>query len=135
MVQNLAAAGVDRERIAAAIGLKRHETLVKYYKSELAVSQTQVTAMAQSQLFAAIKRGELAAIFFWLKTRERWHETAAHRFVDEEGKDRPVESKIVNLSTETLLRIAEELEAKRAAQFPTVRVAELEVGKCRVSEE
>jgi hypothetical protein len=50
----------------------------------------------------------------------------------------PVEIKhtvVSDLSTETLLRIAEELEAKRAAQFPTVRVAELEVGKCRVSEE
>jgi hypothetical protein len=87
MVQNLAAAGIDQERIAAAVGCS-HPTLRKNYKTELAVSKTQVTAMAQSQLFAAIKKGELAAIFFWLKTRERWHETDAHRFVDEKGKDR-----------------------------------------------
>ena len=90
MVQNLAAAGIDQDRIAAAIGLKRHETLTKYYKSELAVSKTQVTAQAQSGLFAAIKRGEAWAICFWLKTREGWHETDAHRFVDEKGKDREI---------------------------------------------
>jgi hypothetical protein len=113
MVQNLAAAGVDQERIAAAVGCS-HPTLRKNYAHELEISKTQVTAMAQSALFSAIKSGEAWAVCFWLKCRERWHETAAHRFVDEEGKDRPVESKIVmHLSTETLTRVAAELEAKK----------------------
>ena len=94
MVQNLAAAGIDQDRIAAAIGIRK-PTLHKNFKAELAVSKTQVTAMAQSQLFAAIKRGELAAIFFWLKTREMWHETDAHRLVDAAGQDRDVTVKVI----------------------------------------
>ena len=89
MVQNLAAACVDQERIAAVVGCS-HPTLRKNYKRELAVSKTEVTGMAQSKLFSAIKNGEAWAICFWLKTREGWHETDAHRFVDETGKDREI---------------------------------------------
>ena len=94
MVQNLAAAGIDQERIAAAIGCS-HPTLRKNYKHELAVSKTQVTAMAQSGLFAAIKKGEAWAICFWMKTREGWHETDAHRLVDEKGNDRDVTVRVI----------------------------------------
>ena len=73
MVKHLSAAGVEQPRIAAAVGCS-HPTLRKNYAQELLVSKTEVTAMAQSALFTAIKKGEAWAVCFWLKTREGWRE-------------------------------------------------------------
>ena len=106
MVKNLAAAGVDQIRIAAAVGIDK-KTLAKRFRVELDISKTQVTAIAQSKLFAAIQSGEAWAVCFWLKCRERWQEV--QRIQHTGADDAPIEVNVsgIDLLESRISRIAE----------------------------
>ena len=94
VVKALAAYGVPQEQIGARIGIS-HVTLRKYYQSELDLSAMEANAKVAETLYACAVNPDPrhnGARFFWLKTRAGWRETDQHdhRFVDGEGKDRPI---------------------------------------------
>ena len=90
-VKNLAAVGVTHSEIAKCIGTDgiSDRTLRKHFRRELDVSLNEVKALAMSGLVQGLKRGDAWAVCFTLKCRAGWHETSAHRFVNEQGSDRP----------------------------------------------
>lgn len=92
-VSILAGGGVSQERIAKVLKISV-PTLEKAFRDELDAGQTMVTRQAIATLILAMKdggRGAVAAAAFWLKCRERWTETSAHRFVDDSGQDRKLD--------------------------------------------
>jgi DNA-binding CsgD family transcriptional regulator len=92
-VQNLAAMGVSQEEIAECLGITR-PTLRKHFKRELAVSRTEVHAMAMASIVKGLKNGDAWATTFYLKCRANWTETQAHRLVDKNGEDRSLLSEL-----------------------------------------
>jgi hypothetical protein len=93
MVKNMAAAGLSQQTIQLCLpnAPKHPKTFVKNFKAELSTSGPLVTAHAVSKLVVAIGNGEAWAICFWLKCRAGFQETAAHRFVGGDGKDRTLD--------------------------------------------
>jgi hypothetical protein len=89
-VKNLVVAGYSRAQIAECIGTHgiSENTLRKHFARELTLSKAEVDAFATSQLLALMRDKSLGAICFYMKCRLGWQETSAHRFVNEEGKDR-----------------------------------------------
>jgi hypothetical protein len=89
-VKHLVVCGYSREQIAACIGTHgiSENTLRKHFRRELETSKAEIDAFATSQLLGLMRDKNLGALCFYLKCRARWQETAAHRFVNEEGKDR-----------------------------------------------
>lgn len=53
------------------------------------MSLNEVKALAMSGLVQGLKKGDAWAVCFTLKCRAGWQETSAHRFVNEQGRDRP----------------------------------------------
>ena len=94
LVKNLVAAGTAQDRICLCIlnGKKPIDanTLRKHFRDELDTSIQWVTGMAMSRVVNGIVNHKQWAIQLWLRTRAGWSETAAHRVVDESGKDRPL---------------------------------------------
>ena len=91
-VKAMASYGVPQEDIGRVIGVS-HTTLRKYFESEIATAAIQANAkVAETCYTMAVSGQHPAATFFWLKTRAGWRETdrQEHRFVDAEGKDRPI---------------------------------------------
>jgi len=92
IVKAMASYGVPQEDIGRVIGIS-HVTLRKYYEVELSNAAIQANAKVAETCYAMATSGQVpAATFFWLKTRAGWRETDRldHRFVDAEGKDRPI---------------------------------------------
>jgi len=90
-VKTMVACGITQDDIAHCLGADgvAPKTLRLHFRNELDTEMTQVNALAGSQVIAAMKRGEAWACCFWLKCRAGWQETSAHRFVNEQGRDRP----------------------------------------------
>ena len=90
-VKNLAAVGVAHMEIAKCIGSHgiSEPTLRKHFRRELDVSLNEVLALSMSGLVQGLKKGEAWAVCFTLKCRAGWQEISAHRFVNEQGRDRP----------------------------------------------
>jgi hypothetical protein len=90
-VRNLVVAGYSHERIAACIGTHgiSERTLRKHFRRELDTSKAEVDAFATNTIIELMKARNLGAACFYLKCRVGWQETQAHRFVNEEGRDRP----------------------------------------------
>jgi hypothetical protein len=92
-VRNLAAMGKPHAVIAKCIGTRgiSEPTLRKHFRRELDVSETEVNDMAMASIIKGLKAGDAWATCFYLKCRAGWKETSAHQFVDEHGKDRPLQ--------------------------------------------
>lgn len=90
-VKNLVVCGYTREQIARCLGTHgiSENTLRKHFRRELEVSKAEIDAFATSSLLALMRAGNLGSICFYLKSRAGWQETQAHRFVAEDGRDRP----------------------------------------------
>ena len=92
IVKAMASYGISQEDIGNVIGVS-HTTLRKYFESEIATAAIQANAKVAETCYAMAVSGQHpAATFFWLKTRAGWRETdrQEHRFVDANGKDRPM---------------------------------------------
>ena len=72
-VKSLAAVGLAHDNIGKLIGCSP-KTLRKHFSPELKTAAPEAAAFVASHLFAAAKRGNIAAIIFWLKTRAGWVE-------------------------------------------------------------
>ena len=93
MVRNMAAAGLSQQTIQLCLPAapKHHKTFTKAFRHEIDTSAPLITAQAVSKLVAALQNGEAWAICFWLKCKAGFQETAAHRFVGQDGKDRTLD--------------------------------------------
>ena len=74
LARALSAVGITHEDIASKIEISA-DTLVKYYKKELADGRIDANAQIGKGLFEQAKNGNTAAAIFWLKTRAGWKET------------------------------------------------------------
>ena len=115
MVTSLSAAGVDQERIASQLQITA-KTLRRAFRSELDNSKTQVTAVAQSKLFAAISNGEAWAICFWLKCREKWQEVQRIEHAGDAAAPIEVNVSGLDLLNSRIARIAERRRESGSSQ-------------------
>lgn len=93
-VRAMSAYGVPHEKIGLVLGIT-HDTLVKYYKTEIDTANAEACAQVAGSLFKkAMGDGpnSVAAAIFWLKTRARWRET---NHGDEDAKNNGIEFVIV----------------------------------------
>ena len=74
--------------LASGAPINELNTLRKHFRRELETSKAEIDAFATSQLLGPMRDKNLGALCFYLKCRDGWQETAAHRFVNEQGKDR-----------------------------------------------
>jgi len=75
LAKTLSAVGITHEDIASKIEISS-DTLVKYYKKELADGRIDANAQIAKGLFEQAKNGNTSAAIFWLKTRAGWKETS-----------------------------------------------------------
>jgi hypothetical protein len=81
LARTLSAVGITHEDIAGKIEISS-DTLVKYYKKELADGRIDANAQIAKGLFEQAKNGNTSAAIFWLKTRAGWKETKEVEIVD-----------------------------------------------------
>lgn len=86
-VETMAAAGMNHETIARCLGDDGidEKTMRKHFRRELDVSAAKSNALAASQVFKAVQRGEAWACCFWLKCRANWKERQAIEHTGAEG--------------------------------------------------
>ena len=103
LARTLSAVGITHEDIASKLDISA-DTLVKYYKKELADGRIDANATIGQGLFQQAKNGNTSAAIFWLKTRAGWKETQA---IEHSGTDgEPLTGlNLTTLSDEQLLRI------------------------------
>lgn len=85
LVKALASYGIPHPDIAKLVGIASKTTLEKYYREELDNGELAANAQVAKRVFnEAVKpNGNIAAAFFWLKTRARWRET---QVLEHQGK-------------------------------------------------
>lgn len=80
-VKAWAVVGLPQDTMARSMGIDA-KTLRKHYRDELDLSTDLANAAIAGVLFAKAKAGDSASIFFWLKTRAGWRETAKPEDLD-----------------------------------------------------
>lgn len=96
LVKSLAAVGIKHVDIASKLDIT-HETLNKYYKTELDDGRIDANAAIGQTLFQQAKNGNTSAAIFWLKTRAGWKETNTYEVTGEDGQ--PLQSPIIIIGT------------------------------------
>jgi hypothetical protein len=76
LVKALASVGFQHSQIAGIVrpGGIGESTLRKYFSYELAVGKDHIDAICVTGIVKAMQAGNLAAMFFWAKTRMGWRE-------------------------------------------------------------
>ena len=74
-VKTMAALGIPHDIVARRFGFSE-EDLDRVFEQELRTALPEMRAMGGANLFASAKAGNPSAVFFWLKTRAGWSETA-----------------------------------------------------------
>lgn len=92
LVKSLAAVGTRYVDIAHKLDIG-DDTLVKYYKKELEDGRIDANASIGQGLYQQAKKGNVAAMIFWLKTRAGWKETQAHEIGGIDGQ--PIGSPVI----------------------------------------
>jgi hypothetical protein len=89
-VEAMVACGFRREAIATVVGVS-HVTLKKHFDEVLRKAKIQADAKVAGTLFQMATSGQhVAATIFWMKTQLHWKEQPSeHRFVTQDGRDRP----------------------------------------------
>lgn len=85
-VKCMVAAGITQKVMAAVLKIAPN-TLTKHYAAELETGKDALIAHATGKLMQAVNRGELAAIFFFLKCRAGWQEKQQVTVTGADGKD------------------------------------------------
>jgi transposase len=88
LVKMLAAVGARVDDIGTKLGIS-HDTVQKFYRTELEEGRIDANAQVAQTLFQQAKSGNTAAMIFWMKTRAGWKE----RHVIE-GGETPIELKV-----------------------------------------
>lgn len=88
-VLTLSGYGLNQEQIANMLGIHR-QTLRKFCKEELRKGKDLAYSQALNSLFANIKKGKEASIFFYLKTQHGWKETSKQELSGPNGAQIPV---------------------------------------------
>ncbi|MBI1214113.1 MAG: hypothetical protein GC190_21835 [Alphaproteobacteria bacterium] len=113
-VQTYAALGILQEDICRLIGINSITTLGKYYRAELDLGEVQATAKVAERVYNEAKnpKGNLAAAFFWLKTRGKgqWREKTVVELQGRNGG--PIQSVDISVLKDMT---DEELDALRKA--------------------
>jgi hypothetical protein len=84
-VKTMAALGIPHDIVARRFGFSEEE-LDGVFERELRTALPEMRAMGGANLFASAKAGNPSAVFFWLKTRAGWSETA-HSEKHSSGED------------------------------------------------
>jgi len=69
--------GLPQELAAKLIGTT-FKTLQKHYKEEIELGKAEAHATVVNCLFQSIKKGNITAAIFWLKTQLGWKETTVN---------------------------------------------------------
>lgn len=97
LVESLAGIGITHQMICNVIGIKKRDTLDKYYREELDRGKAKACAKVAKKLFDKCMEGDTASILFWCKTQMGWREkndivveekkTKKFEFINDDGKD------------------------------------------------
>jgi len=98
-IETLAGYGLTEEEIASVMKL-HPQTIRKWCKEEIARGRNTAKTLVTQQLFANIKKGKEASIFFWLKCRARWSEKAG----EADNQSQALPSITVNVRTPDRLK-------------------------------
>lgn len=80
----MVAMGMTQEQIGLVMQ-KSTDSLQRHCRHELDTGVMKANALVAGELFKAVKAGDKASIFFWLKTRAGWRETHRHEHVGDGG--------------------------------------------------
>lgn len=94
-IQTLAGFGLTQEQIARVLGMHR-ETLRKHALEDFERGKDLALTQAVQSLFANIKKGKEASIFFYLKTQHRWREIPKDDEPNRSGAERPAINFVFN---------------------------------------
>ncbi len=88
IVIDLSRCGVPQEVIADTLGISV-PTMQKYYGDLLRAGAAEAITGAAKSLYAKVKEGDNASLFFYLKTRAGYKETnvVQNQYTDTNGKD------------------------------------------------
>lgn len=121
LVKALASYGIPQRDIIKLIDLGSATTLEKYYREELDTGELQATSEVAKRVFneARNPNGNIAAAFFWLKTRGKglWRETTVHEHQGKGGGPiQTVDVKDLEDFTDDELRVLERASRKLAGR-------------------
>lgn len=97
LVKSLSAVGIRYVDIAMKLDIT-DDTLRKHYKRELEDGRIDANASIGQGLFQQAKKGNVAAMIFWLKTRANWRETQVHEIGGVDGQ--PLGSPIIMITSD-----------------------------------
>lgn len=83
-VETLSGYGLTQEQIARMLGL-HVQTLRKWCALEMKTGKDKAYTQAVNSLFANIKKGKEASIFFYLKTQHCWREVSRTEHTGADG--------------------------------------------------
>jgi hypothetical protein len=106
LVQALVASGTVHSYIAIRLKISV-STLSRHYREELDTGLDAANAMVANKVFAMAMAGNVACMFFWMKCRGGWRETAALELSGPGGAPIAIEEKGYDLSR---LSLAEQLQ-------------------------
>lgn len=90
LVKMLAAVGARVDDIGTKLGIS-HDTVQKFYRTELEEGRIDANAQVAQTLFQQAKSGNTAAMIFWMKTRAGWKE---RHVIEAEGGETPIQLRV-----------------------------------------
>lgn len=110
LVELYTALGNTQEQVALLLGVSI-DTLQRHFRDELNTGALRANAMIGGKLFNKALAGDNASIFFWLKTRARWRESAQQHEHSGPG-GLPIETMDLTHLTDDELRQWQSIRAK-----------------------
>jgi helix-turn-helix protein len=101
-VEALCAYGMDHVTIAAMLGIS-HDTLTKYYRSELDIGKSKVIEKVANSLKQNAMHGDVQAQKFFLSSRAGWSEKQTHEVSGKDGEAVKVEHAFAGQRVKSLL--------------------------------
>ena len=98
-VEKLSGLGLTNEQIASFMKISQ-PTLRKWAGERLEVGKAKALASVSSSLFSAIKKGNITAMIFYLKTQAGWKETERHEHTGPDGE--PIQTKATVITSEPM---------------------------------
>ena len=101
-VEALCAYGMDHVMIAAMLGIS-HDTLTKYYRSELDIGKSKVVEQVANSLKRNAMHGDVQAQKFFLSSRAGWSEKQTHEVSGKDGEAVKVEHAFAGQRVKSML--------------------------------
>lgn len=101
-VEALCAYGMDHTMIASMLGIS-HDTLTKYYRTELDIGKSKVVEQVANSLKQNALCGDVQAQKFFLSSRAGWSEKQTHEVSGKDGEALKVEHTYAGQAVKSLL--------------------------------